>query len=83
MSRYLVGPDGLKVVPVQLKVEDGTLLLARMLESTAQPGEVWYKVTRHGMALFVPGYCQLHQLQELVDLTGLREPDESADEETA
>ncbi|WP_157253239.1 hypothetical protein [Nonomuraea typhae] len=83
MSRYLVGPGGLRVEPVELGDPDSNLLLARMWDAGAQPGEVWYRVTRNGMALGVPGIYPMDVLQELLDLTELREPDESVGEETA
>lgn len=83
MSRYLVGPDGLRVVPVQLTDRDTSLLLARMWDPGAEPGEVWYRVTRNGMAQGVPGIYPMDVLQELVDLGELQEPDEGAGEEIA
>ncbi|MFI6296893.1 hypothetical protein ACIBEJ_35250 [Nonomuraea sp. NPDC050790] len=83
MGRYLEGPDGLRVEPVQLGNPDTNLLLARMWDAGAEPGEVWYKVTRNGMALGVPGIYPMDVLQEFVELGDLHEPEESAGEETA
>ncbi|MET7465893.1 hypothetical protein [Nonomuraea sp. NPDC005501] len=81
MAPYLVGPDGLRVEPVELRVDTVHWLFARMIEPAARPGEIWYRVTRHGHALGM-GYYQLDQLQELVDLAELRAPAD-AGEETA
>ncbi|MEU4574659.1 hypothetical protein [Nonomuraea sp. NPDC023979] len=83
MPDYLVGPDGLRVEPVQLMRGAAHWLFARIIEPTAQEGEVWYRVTRHGQAVGFPGYYQLDQLQEIVDLSKLRGPDQSASSETA
>lgn len=82
MPSYLVGPDGLRVEPVQLEHGSAHWIFARMVEPSAQPGEVWYRVTRHGAAVG-PGYFQLDQLQEIVNLSELRAPDGQADSETA
>lgn len=81
MSRYLVGPGGLRVEPVQLQHGSAHWIFARMVEPEAQPGEIWYRVTKHGAAVGA-GYFQLDQLQEIVDLAKLRAPGE-AGEETA
>ncbi|MET7335994.1 hypothetical protein [Nonomuraea sp. NPDC005650] len=83
MGRYLVGPDGLRVVPVQLSPLSEHWLVARMREPQAMPGEVWYRVTRSGQAIDFPGYYQLHELQEIVDLADLREVEEDSGEATA
>lgn len=82
MTDHLVGPGGLKVTPVQLG-QNVDLVLARMREPKAQPGEIWYKVTFNGMAVGVPGYFQMHELTELLDelgltLADLHEPEQGA-----
>ncbi|NBE98928.1 hypothetical protein FE391_37590 [Nonomuraea sp. KC401] len=82
MGRYLEGPDGLRVGG-QADRGSAHWLLARMREPNAQVGEVWYKVTQDGHAIDVPGYYQLHELQEIVDLAQLREVDDAAGEQTA
>lgn len=82
MADYLVGPDGLRVQPVKLRVGGADWLFARMVEPNAQLGEVWYRVTRGGAAVGV-GYYQLDELQDIVDLSQLHAPDEGAGEETA
>lgn len=47
MAPYLLGPDGLKVEPVQLRRGDVHWLFARIVEPDAREGEVWPKaVTR-------------------------------------
>ncbi|MEV1178979.1 hypothetical protein [Nonomuraea sp. NPDC049784] len=81
--RYLVGPDGLRVTPVELSPTSEHWLFARMREPNAMPGEVWYRVTKNGSAIGIPGYYQLHELQEIVSLADLREANEEAGEETA
>ncbi|MEV0996855.1 hypothetical protein [Nonomuraea sp. NPDC050202] len=83
MSRYLAGPDGLRVVPVQLSPHNEHWLLARLRETKAMPGEVWYRVTRNGQAIGFPGYYQLHELQDIVNLADLHEVEEGHGEETA
>ncbi|MGP4102204.1 hypothetical protein [Nonomuraea sp. KM90] len=83
-GRYLVRADGLRVEPVTLTAGSPHWLFARMREPDAQLGEVWYKVTAPaGHAIDVPGYYQLHELQEIVDLADLREVDDVGGEETA
>lgn len=79
MSRYLVGPDGLRVEPVQLTRGTAHWIFAQMVDPGARPGEIWYFVTRNGRPLGFPGYYQQHQLEEIVDLADLREPEEGAD----
>ena len=81
MGRYLEGPDGLRVEPVQLAHGSAHWIFARMVEPGAQVGEVWYRVTRFGAAVGA-GYYQLDQLQEIVNLAELSAP-EAAGEETA
>jgi hypothetical protein len=83
MAPYLLGPDGLKVEPVQLRRGDVHWLFARIVEPDAREGEVWYRVTRHGAAVGFPGYYQLHELEEIVDLAELHGPDEDAGTGTA
>ncbi|GAA4042383.1 hypothetical protein ACIBH1_08340 [Nonomuraea sp. NPDC050663] len=83
MSPYLEGPDGLRVEPVQLKAGSLHLLMAQIREPGAQPGEVWYRITRRGMALGVPGYYQLHELEEIVNLADLHAPEEGTATGTA
>ncbi|MEU4229523.1 hypothetical protein AB0F17_34945 [Nonomuraea sp. NPDC026600] len=80
MGRYLEGPDGLRVEPVELRAGTAHWIFAQMREPSARPGEVWYKVTRDGHAVDVPGY---YQLEEIVSLAELREVDEGAGTETA
>ncbi|MGW0486227.1 hypothetical protein [Nonomuraea sp. NPDC003214] len=74
--RYLVGPDGLRVEPVRLTRGSAHWLFARMREPDAREGEIWYKVTRDGHAVDVPGYYQLHELEQVVPLSELREVDD-------
>lgn len=87
MADYLVGPGGLKVTPVQLGT-NVDLVLARMREPDAQPGEIWYRVTFNGMAVGLPGYYQMHELTELLDelgltLADLHDPDAGVGSQTA
>ncbi|MFB4275711.1 hypothetical protein ACBJ59_10500 [Nonomuraea sp. MTCD27] len=79
MGEYLVGPDGLRVEPVQLTPGSAHWIFARMVEPAARPGEVWYRVTRGGAAVG-GGYFQLDQLQEIVNLADLRAPEQAGEE---
>ncbi|MFI6814720.1 hypothetical protein ACIBG7_20070 [Nonomuraea sp. NPDC050328] len=83
VAPYLEGPDGLHVEPIQLEPGSPHLLFARMREPRANPGEIWYRVTRRGLAVGFPGYYQLHELEEIVDLSHLRGPDERTQRGTA
>ncbi len=84
MGRYLVRADGLRVEPVELTAGSPHWIIARMREPGARLGEVWYKVTAsEGHAIDVPGYYQLHELQEIVDLADLRETGRDAADHTA
>lgn len=81
MARYLVGPDGIRVEPVEL--HGSHLIFARMVDPAAQEGAVWYRVTRNGAAVRMPGYVpDIEAVAELVPLAELHGPDE-ADSETA
>lgn len=83
VAPYLIGPDGLRVEPVQLRKDSAHWLFARMKEPGAQVGEIWYRVTRNGQAVGLPGYYQLHELEDLVDLSELRAPEEDTGTGTA
>ncbi|MGR6924228.1 hypothetical protein ACU635_59045 [[Actinomadura] parvosata] len=84
MGRYLEGPGGLRVEPVELTAGSAHWIFARMREPNAQEGEVWYRVTtRDGQAVDVPGYYQLHELEEIVPLAELRDPGAAAGDQTA
>ncbi|MEU4229527.1 hypothetical protein AB0F17_34965 [Nonomuraea sp. NPDC026600] len=63
MGRHSVGPKGLRVTPVKLTPTSEHWLFARMRVPTAKASEIWYKVTRDGHAVDVPGY---YELQEIV-----------------
>lgn len=82
MARYLEGPDGLRIEPVELRPDNQHWLFARVKEPDAQVGEVWYIVTIHHRPVGMPGYFQLHELEDLLrdlgySLRDLREPEES------
>lgn len=82
MSRYLVGPDGLRVEPVELTYGSAHWVFAQMVDPSAQAGEVWYLVTRNGRPVGMPGYYQLHELEEIVNLGDLRAPEEEGGAQT-
>ncbi|MFI7704887.1 hypothetical protein [Nonomuraea sp. NPDC049480] len=89
MPRYLEGPGGIRVHPVDVRPGNAHWIFVSMLDRDVQPGEVWYLVTRDGAAVGrVPGYYQLHELTELLEelglgLADLHEPDTGADAGTA
>ncbi|MEU6721778.1 hypothetical protein ABZ897_60970 [Nonomuraea sp. NPDC046802] len=83
MGRYLEGPGGLRVEPVKLTAGSAHWIFARMREPGAQQGEIWYKVTREGHAIDIPGYFQMHELQEIIPLADLRDASDAAGGQTA
>lgn len=77
VTPHLEGPDGLRVEPVRLRLGSPHLLFARMREPDAGVGEIWYRVTRRGLAVGFPGYYRLYELEELVDLSELQGGEEA------
>ncbi|MEV0385036.1 hypothetical protein [Nonomuraea sp. NPDC050643] len=81
MARYLEGPGGLRVQPVDVRPGTVHWIFVQMCSPDVRPGEVWYLVTRDGAAVGrVPGYYQLHELTRLLEdlgleLADLHEPD--------
>ncbi|TYK45096.1 hypothetical protein [Actinomadura decatromicini] len=74
-SGFLVGPDGVRVEPVELQPVD--VAYARRRHRDAKPGDVFFLVTRHGRLL---GYCRdIEEVAELVDLRLLHGPDDAAE----
>ena len=63
------GEDGITVQAVRLYAGGHHLVLARMFDATAEPGEDWLAVTQDGIAL---GYVRAPaQLSRWVDLAAL------------
>jgi hypothetical protein len=58
MARYLEGPGGIRVQPVEVRPGNVHGLFAQLIMRDVQPGEVWYRVTdRNGAAVgHLPGY---------------------------
>jgi hypothetical protein len=89
VARYLEGPGGIRVQPVDVCPGNVHWLFVSLVNPDVQPGEVWYLVTRGGAAVGrLPGYYQLHELTELLetlglDLADLRESDAGTDTGTA